>query len=433
MNSEKRDENYSYTILGIGDPGEFVIKNISATFGDKALFSYHTCKKYSDFRLKDIDCTKQTKALFLVLRLGDGSFVDFISEIESFRKKTGIPVYTIMSYPFLWEGPVRISLADELLQDLIRISDATFRIESHQWFPLKAELGFHKVVELVHQVAVLVLLSIIELETQDRDIKTAEYISIDENVEAQQKQEGVWIVKLSDQIYKKAMNSLAEKLDLPADKSFQQWSSELLDGKQLKKVLFLYDSLYDEDEKFILMGIMVQAANDQFEAIGKCDSWERIEQRLVWDFNIHKKTIFHWTCPDNDMLDLNQVITPDMRELWSMSKVSKKRVLFVCTINLMRSATAHKIFLNDLRLEVKSAGTHRSAETVLSRELLDWSESLVVMEERHLNFIKKMYPEIAKNKRIVCLDVPDNYDYLDPELIALLRERIEEGITRGII
>ena len=43
----------------------------------------------------------------------------------------------------------------------------------------------------------------------------------------------------------KAMKSLAEKLDLPADKSFHQWSRELLDGKQLKKVLFLYDSLFD--------------------------------------------------------------------------------------------------------------------------------------------------------------------------------------------
>jgi len=49
--------------------------------------------------------------------------------------------------------------------------------------------------------------------------------------------------------------------------------------------------------------------------------------------------------------------------------MGKKSILFVCTVNLMRSATAHKIYTHDLRFEVKSAGTHHSAETVLSKGL----------------------------------------------------------------
>ena len=110
----------------------------------------------------------------------------------------------------------------------------------------------------------------------------------------------------------------------------------------------------------------------------------------------------------------------------------RKRILFVCTINLMRSATAHQIYANDLRFQVRSAGTHRSAETVLSRELLYWAELVVVMEERHLNFIRKTYPAIFKGKNIVCLDVPDNYDYMQAELIVLLRDRFEE-LVRSVM
>ena len=182
-------------IVGIGDPGQYVIENISIPDGAKEALYFHTYKKFSDFRMEDITCTDKTKALFLVLQPGDRACDQFIPEIESFRQKTGIHIYTIANYPFLWEGRVRITQADDLLQDLMRISHATFRIESHQWFPLKAQLGFHKVVELVHQIAARVLRTILEFEAQDRDILAMECIPIDENVEAIKQPGGFWIVR----------------------------------------------------------------------------------------------------------------------------------------------------------------------------------------------------------------------------------------------
>jgi predicted protein tyrosine phosphatase len=226
----------------------------------------------------------------------------------------------------------------------------------------------------------------------------------------------------------KAMKSLVEKLDLSMDRSLHEWSIELAERNQLREVIFFYDSLTIADEKFVLMEILVQAANDQYESKGQCNAWEMIEQRLVWDFNIHKQTVHRWACPGIGDLDSCEPITHYMRELWDMSKIPKTRILFICTINLMRSATAHKIYTHDLRFEVKSAGTHRSAETVLSKELLDWAEMVVVMEERHFNFIRITYPAIFKGKNIVCLDVPDNYDYMQAELMVLLRDRFEELI-----
>ena len=99
----------------------------------------------------------------------------------------------------------------------------------------------------------------------------------------------------------------------------------------------------------------------------------------------------------------------------------------------MRSATAHKIYENDERFLVKSAGTDKTASTVISREILDWADSIVVMEKHHRNFIRKQFPEIYTNKKIVCLYIPDEYDYMQAELITILQDKIEDVYNRKLI
>lgn len=99
----------------------------------------------------------------------------------------------------------------------------------------------------------------------------------------------------------------------------------------------------------------------------------------------------------------------------------------------MRSATAHKIYETDTRFEVKSAGTDRSASTVLTEDLLNWAESVVVMEKHHRNHIRKHFPDIYKNKRIVCLYIPDDYDFMQTELISILKDKLEDVYHRKLI
>jgi predicted protein tyrosine phosphatase len=111
----------------------------------------------------------------------------------------------------------------------------------------------------------------------------------------------------------------------------------------------------------------------------------------------------------------------------------KIKILFVCTVNRMRSATAHKIYDSDERFEVKSAGTDNSANTVISNELLTWADSIVVMEKHHRNFIRQKFPEVYKNKTIVCLYIPDDYDYMQAELILILKDKVEDVYKRGLI
>ena len=99
----------------------------------------------------------------------------------------------------------------------------------------------------------------------------------------------------------------------------------------------------------------------------------------------------------------------------------------------MRSATARRIFEHDSRFEVKSAGTDKSANTVLSHELLNWADSIVVMEKNHRNFIRKHFPEIYGTKKIVCLYIPDDYDYMQKELIEILKDKVEDVYKRNLL
>lgn len=99
----------------------------------------------------------------------------------------------------------------------------------------------------------------------------------------------------------------------------------------------------------------------------------------------------------------------------------------------MRSLTAHEIYKNDNRFDVKSAGTAKTAKTVLTRELLDWADSIIVMEKHHRNYIRSHFSDIYRNKKIVCLYIPDEYDYMQMELIDTLKEKIEDIYQRKLI
>lgn len=99
----------------------------------------------------------------------------------------------------------------------------------------------------------------------------------------------------------------------------------------------------------------------------------------------------------------------------------------------MRSATAHKIYADDMRFEVKSAGTDKTAETVISQDLLTWADTVIVMEKHHRNFIRQNFPDIYMNKKIVCLYIPDDYGFMQNELIYILKEKVEDVSKRGLI
>ena len=107
--------------------------------------------------------------------------------------------------------------------------------------------------------------------------------------------------------------------------------------------------------------------------------------------------------------------------------------LFVCSQNRLRSPTAEQVFAQRADIEVSSAGTNHDAENPLTGELVRWADVIVVMEKAHRNKLRKRFREALNGKRVICLDIPDDYDYMEPALVHLLEARMARHLPAGVI
>ncbi len=101
-----------------------------------------------------------------------------------------------------------------------------------------------------------------------------------------------------------------------------------------------------------------------------------------------------------------------------------KKVLFLCTHNRLRSPTAEQVFSTWSGIETDSAGLGADAELVLSPEQIKWADVIFVMEKAHRKKLSTKYKRYLDGKRVICLDIPDEYEYMQPELVQLLEARV---------
>ena len=94
-----------------------------------------------------------------------------------------------------------------------------------------------------------------------------------------------------------------------------------------------------------------------------------------------------------------------------------RRVLFVCGQNRLRSPTAEQVFSNWPEIEVASAGIDTDAANPVTAELLEWAQVIFVMERAHRRKLQKRFRPHIKSQRIICLDIPDHYKFMDPVLV----------------
>jgi len=98
-------------------------------------------------------------------------------------------------------------------------------------------------------------------------------------------------------------------------------------------------------------------------------------------------------------------------------------VLFICNQNLLRSPTAERIFSGRGGMEVASAGVAPNAVNPVSGELVRWADLIFVMEEWHQSELARRFPPHLENKRVICLDIPDQFEFMDPVLVRLLEAK----------
>lgn len=100
------------------------------------------------------------------------------------------------------------------------------------------------------------------------------------------------------------------------------------------------------------------------------------------------------------------------------------RLLFVCARNRLRSPTAERVFAAVPGVETDSAGLAPDADSPVTPELLAWSDVILVMEPAHRTKLTRAFGRHLRGKRIGCLSITNDYEYMAPELVRLLWERV---------
>jgi len=72
---------------------------------------------------------------------------------------------------------------------------------------------------------------------------------------------------------------------------------------------------------------------------------------------------------------------------------------------------------------------NHDAENPVTAELLEWADLIFVMEKAHRNKLSSKFKRELLNKRVVCLDIPDNYAFMDPVLVRLLHAKVSRFLN----
>jgi predicted protein tyrosine phosphatase len=84
------------------------------------------------------------------------------------------------------------------------------------------------------------------------------------------------------------------------------------------------------------------------------------------------------------------------------------QVLFVCSRNQWRSPTAEQVWR---RHPVSAAD-------------IEWAGQIFVMEEKHKSRLRQQFGRLLDKKTIHVLDIPDEYQYMQPELVDQLQQSV---------
>lgn len=100
------------------------------------------------------------------------------------------------------------------------------------------------------------------------------------------------------------------------------------------------------------------------------------------------------------------------------------KLLFVCSRNRWRSPTAEKVFDGLDGFQARSAGTEPGARIRVTAGHLGWADIVFVMEKKHVRRLQEKFADELGNKRMVCLNIPDDFQFMQPELVTLLQSAV---------
>ncbi len=61
----------------------------------------------------------------------------------------------------------------------------------------------------------------------------------------------------------------------------------------------------------------------------------------------------------------------------------------------------------------------------MSIDDIRWADVICPMEQKHKNRILATFSRAAAESKIIVLDIPDDYRYMDPELVELIDNAVQ--------
>lgn len=107
-------------------------------------------------------------------------------------------------------------------------------------------------------------------------------------------------------------------------------------------------------------------------------------------------------------------------------------MLFLCSRNKWRSPTAERVWWKTPGLSVRSAGLSATAKRRLTSVDVTWADVIFVMEDQHKSRLTRDFRHVLDGTPVHVLDIPDDYKFMDSELVTLLIEGTEP-ILMGLL
>lgn len=111
------------------------------------------------------------------------------------------------------------------------------------------------------------------------------------------------------------------------------------------------------------------------------------------------------------------------------ARVMARKCLFVCSRNRWRSPTAERIFHGMDGIQARSAGTETGARIKVTAGHIGWADVIFVMEPKHARRLREKFADELADKPLICLHIPDDYQFMQPELIALLESAVAPHLS----
>lgn len=110
-----------------------------------------------------------------------------------------------------------------------------------------------------------------------------------------------------------------------------------------------------------------------------------------------------------------------------------KRVLCVCSAGLLRSPTAALVLSADpYQYNTRAVGiSSEYALITVDWAHLVWADEVVTFEHEHSEHVRAIitaHGKLSRGPVIVELNIPDDYEYRDPQLIQLIKTQYDEAL-----